>query len=86
VLNRSVLILPHGFDPNKEHEAPTYWAARIKDIRANEVADESNSVSFYFADLRRTPLLKTYSNLSKVWVRVQWFYSGKDVSDVIKSL
>ena len=61
-----------------EHE---HWVGKIKELRAHKNAKES-------LDVLSIPL--TFSippiNNDKVWARVQWYWSGEDVAQLIKSL
>jgi hypothetical protein len=41
-----VLVLPNGFDPELPHAREDYWAAKIKEIRAEkDEEDQSSAVS-----------------------------------------
>lgn len=79
----STMILPHDRDPeDSEIELWEYWVARIKDVRAEIDEEGTNTVCH---------LLSNSANHftfigRQVWTKVQWFYNGKDVADVVKSL
>ena len=75
-------ILPFNRKPTEKLELHEYWVGKIREIRAIDFEDEER-----VNEVRR--LLSPSCHLflfSKVWVRVQWFYSPKDVHNVVKSL
>ena len=69
----SILVLNHDWQPDKRYNLWDSWVGKIKEIRGNSprnVRSPRFSTRYALTDLQR-----------KIWLDVQWYFSGKDIAE-----
>ena len=75
----SILVLNHDWRPDRRYDMCDSWVGRIIDIRGNSPRNVRSSRSFRSWGRRLTDRRR------KIWLIVQWYFSGNDIAERIQA-